>query len=222
MRCCYNIDKIVILKNTKPLHVVEGLLLEPKSSDDMYKFRIEMGWGDNDNELYKWSGNVSVSGGEIADVEPCFRGKSVLAPSALSTDGHSDANDVDSKIITQSPDKVEWQCFTLKNTSPMHPQTSAVIIEVKGSLDTKVEIDVNGHKKTTTIGALTKAGYTGHMEYYHSQAFKVHPVITKSMYCVSAKLIDKDIASGNDFYHMEVYQQNGSSAYVSPVYFTST
>lgn len=216
---CYNLDKIVVYKNLKPIHIVEGLLLEPKEEDETYKFRIEMGWGNNKDDLFAWKGNVEVQGGEILDVEPCFRGRSVLAPTTLSTDGYDDANDVDSKIMTQTSKETSWQCFSIKNTTPMHAQTSAVIIEVKGNKDTVVEINVNDHKKQVTIGELIEGGYTEEMKYFHSQAFKVHPVITESQYHVSGTILDEVAAKEKDFYHLEVHQLNGSHAFVSPVYF---
>ncbi len=219
VKACYNIDKIVILKNTKPIHIVEGLLLKQKENDETYKFRIEMGWGNNIEEAFLWEGKVQVSDGALIDAEPCFRGKSVLAPSSLSTDGYSDANNLDSKILSCSDKCAKWQCYTFKNTSPMHSQTSAVIFEVKGSENTVLSIDVNGHTKNITIKELLEMGYSEHMNYYHSQAFKVHPAISSSEYMVSQIIKDENSSDEKTFYHMEVYQLNGSCAYVSPVYF---
>ena len=63
-----------------------------------------------------------------------------------------------------------------------------------------------------------EGGYSAHMKPYHSQAFKVHPIFTETEYSVSGTLTD-DTHGGKDFYHMEVYQANGSCAFVTPVYF---
>ena len=215
---CYNIDKIVVLKNLKPIRIVEGLLMEPSEKDDHYKFRIEMGWGNNQEELFRWLGSLSVEGGRLLSAEPCFRGRSVLAPSSTNTDGYGDVNNIDSKIYDQTETSVNWQCFSVRNISPLHPLTSSVIFELEGTLDTKLTIDVNGHKKTLTVAQLMAYGYSEQMKAHHSQAFKVHPIITESQYVTEDTFTDEP-SGGRDFYHMEVYQANGSCAFVSPVYF---
>ncbi len=214
---CYNIDKIVVYKNLVPIDITEGLLLANSSNDTKFKLRIEMGWGNNSDEVFAWNGKVSVNGGTIVDAEPCFRGRSVLAPSSLSTDGHDDANDIDSKILEQSENAVSWQCYTLKNTTPMHPQTTAMIIEIQGSTDSTLTIDVNGHIREVKVGELIEYGYSEHMKYFHSQAFKVHPIISESNYHVTKHIKDTS-DNAKDFYHLEVYQRNGSCAFVTPVY----
>jgi len=56
------------------------------------------------------------------------------------------------------------------------------------------------------------------MKPYHSQAYKIHTAISTSQYMAEDTFTD--MASGpRDFYHMEVSQQNGHWAYVTPVYF---
>lgn len=215
---CYNMDKVVIYKNLRPIRIDEGLLCLPSPADRRYKFRVEMGWGDNETELYRWLGEVSVRNGRVLDVEPCFRGRSVLAPSSANTDGFDDVNDIDSKIIEAGEDRVRWQCFSVKNVSPLHPLTSAVILELEGSPDTELTIDVNGHVQNMTVAQLMRGGYSNHMKPYHSQAFKVHPAISRSQYTLGGEFTDEK-QTETDFYHMEVYQANGSCAFVSPVYF---
>lgn len=215
---CYKLDKVVIFKNLKPIHIDEGLLLTPAPQDRHCKFRVEMGWGNNQQELFRWLGSVSVRGGRILSAEPCFRGRSVLAPSSASTDGYDNVNDIDSKLIRVEPQEAHWQCFTVKNVSPLHPLTSAVIFELEGNPETEITIDVNGHRHTLTAAQLMAGGYSEQMKPYHSQAYKVHPIFTESEYTVGGELTDRS-ETERDFYHMEVYEANGSCAFVTPVYF---
>ena len=215
---CYKLDKVVIFKNLRPIHIDEGLMLFPSPDDNHYKLRIEMGWGNSKTDLFRWLGNVTVENGSILSVEPCFRGRSVLAPSSTNTDGFDDVNDIDSKLLEVSAQRASWQCFSVKNVSPLHPLTSSVILELEGSPETQLTIDVNGHRQTLTVKQLMEGGYSAHMKPYHSQAFKVHPIFTETEYSVSGTLTD-DTHGGKDFYHMEVYQANGSCAFVTPVYF---
>lgn len=217
VRACYPIDKIVVYKNLKPFSFVEGLFLESDDSDRCFKFRVEMGWGNSDL-LYTWHGAVRVVNGSIKSVEPCWRGRSVLAPSGVDTSGYDDVNDIEDAILTQTETETTWQCATVRNISPQHPMTDSVIVEVCGCRDTAVTINVNGCETTTTIGKLIHGGWTAQMKKYHSHAFKVHPAVGESEYAVRRSCIDEEGRPG-DFYHMEVIQRNASCAFVTPVWF---
>ncbi|MEG7531430.1 MAG: DUF3604 domain-containing protein [Hungatella sp.] len=218
VEACYPIDKIVVYKNLEPIKIIEGLLLKTQKSDTRYKFRIEMGWGNNAEDVFEWNGHVGIKGGMIVEAEPCFRGKSVLAPSTVGGDPHNDINDMDNQMLEINEKEVFWQCYTVKNQTTLHPQTDAVIIEVKGTPETEIFIDINGHCAVKTIAELCQYGYSEHMKPYHSQAFKVHPAIGESAYVVEDTFLDQG-SEDADFYHMEVSQLNQQYAYVSPVYF---
>ena len=163
----------------------------PKSEDNRYKIRIEMGWGNNEQELFPWKGRIRVSDGQILEAEPCFRGRSVLAPSASQDVSQDNINEIDNRILSISDDSVSWQCFTVKNPSPVQPQTCAVIAEIQGSRDTVVEIEVNGHCRRTSIGELCRYGYSEHMKPYHSQAYKVHTAVSCSQYTAENSFTDE-------------------------------
>lgn len=214
---CANIDKIVIYRNLNPIHIAEGLTMMPKSEDNRYKIRIEMGWGNNEQELFPWKGRIRVSDGQILEAEPCFRGRSVLAPSASQDVSQDNINEIDNRILSISDDSVSWQCFTVKNPSPVQPQTCAVIAEIQGSRDTVVEIEINGHCRRTSIGELCRYGYSEHMKPYHSQAYKVHTAVSCSQYTAENSFTDE--WEGPAFYHMEVAQTNQQWAFVSPIFF---
>ncbi|MFR9028818.1 MAG: hypothetical protein ACLVIR_13330 [Clostridium sp.] len=189
----------------------------PKSEDNRYKIRIEMGWGNNEQELFPWKGRIRVSDGQILEAEPCFRGRSVLAPSASQDVSQDNINEIDNRILSISDDSVSWQCFTVKNPSPVQPQTCAVIAEIQGNKDTMVEIEVNGHCRRTSIEELCRYGYSEHMKPYHSQAYKVHTAVSRSQYTEEYSFTDE--WEGPAFYHMEVAQTNQQWAFVSPIFF---
>lgn len=216
VKACYSLNKLVIFKNLKPLHIVDGLTLLARDTDHRWKLRVEMGWGSNSEDLFAWHGSICVLNGKLESVEPCFCGRSVLSPTQMPKID-DEINAIDSRLLSFSNQQVEWQCFTLKNPSTLHPQTNAIIIELSGDTPS-IEININNHKRISSIKELMHYGYTEHMQPYHSNAFKVHPAISESQYLVSSVLTDKP-TSDHDFYHMEVYQANGSCAFVSPVYF---
>lgn len=100
----------------------------------------------------------------------------------------------------------------------MHPQTNSVILEVNGDEDSMLYININGQLRALTIKELLEMGYSSHMKPYHSHAYKVHTAIGESKYNVS-KTVRDSADKGKAIYHMEVIQQNGSCAFVSPVFF---
>lgn len=218
VKACYPIDKIVIYKNLEPIHITEGLFLKPDKADTRFKVRVETGWGNNKDEPYRFTCTAHVDDGKILNIEPCFRGRSVLAPSAEEDDSQDEINKLDNRILSCQDNVSAWQCETFKNLSTLHPQTSAVILEIEGTPETTISFDINGRTNSRTIGELMAAGFSGHMKPYHSQAFKVHTAVSASQYTVEKTFTDVNGAAG-DFYHMEVSQLNGHWAYVTPVWF---
>lgn len=217
VEACYLIDKIVIYRNLEPVRIIDGLMLKPKAGDTRFKLRIEMGWGNNEEELYPWNFQVKLSGGRFLEAEPCFRGRSVLAPGSADGDAREDINQIDNRILSVTDHEVSWVCQTIKNPSTLQPQTCAVILALEANADSVVEIRGNGHEISKTVGELCGYGFTKHMKPYHSQAFKVHTMISESQYKVDGTFTDR--MEGTGFYHMEVHQRNNHHAYVTPVYF---
>jgi len=219
VRACYPIDKIIVYKNLKPLHILNGESLVSRTGRGTYKVRIETGWGYDQSTPYKWVGQVRVINGKVLDVEPCFRGASILAPKENNAVEFSDLiNSLDNRILSQDHDLVSWQCFTHANSSPLQAATCSVIIEIEGSDDSVLEINVNNLKNIASLGELSVMGYTQHVKSYASQAIKVHTAMHESNYVVERQIEDQD-GESSDFYHMEISQKNGSWAFVSPVYF---
>ncbi|WP_395548314.1 MULTISPECIES: DUF3604 domain-containing protein [unclassified Lacrimispora] len=218
VEACYPIDKIVIYRNLEPIRIVEGLLLKPQAADRRYKVRVETGWGNNADSLYRFDCSADIENGRLLGIEPCFRGRSVLAPSAEDNASQDDINQIDNQILHRGETDAAWRCETVKNLSTLHPQTCAVVLEIEGTPDTKVRLSINGQETSHTVRELMAAGYSSHMKPYHSQAYKIHTAISTSQYMIEDTFTD--MASGpRDFYHMEVSQQNGHWAYVTPVYF---
>ena len=210
------LDKIILYKNLKPLHIINGEMFQDTNETGCYKLRIEMGWGNQD--LYRWNGSVSVEGGSIAGYNTYFRGRSVLAPSANETYDENSINDIETFSQQISGKELIWRCDTTGNKSTLHPSTSSIVIKVQGDLDTKVTFRLNGTSYTAAIRELLHYGYTNHMEYYHSQAFKIYKAVPESRYTFHLNLEDNVPENKCDVYHLEAAQKNRQWAYVSPIY----
>ena len=104
------------------------------------------------------------------------------------------------------------------NKSTLHPCTSSVVVKVKGDLNTQITYQLNDKTYTATIKDLLAYGYTNHMEYYHSQAFKIYKAVPETRYTFDLDLEDINPENEWDVYHLEVAQKNRQWAYVSPIY----
>lgn len=212
----YALDKIVLYKNLKPFHILNGEFAFSPAYVGKYKIRVEMGWGNQ--ELYSWNGAVEVIGGTICGYNPYFRGRSVLSPTAVGDYDLNNVNDMKSEIHQESGTRLAWSCDTVGNQSTLHPCTSSVLIEIEGMPETSVKFDINGKVVEASIEELCQKGYTVEMEYYHSQSFKVYRALPASKYHFDLELCDREPENACDFYHIEVSQKNRQWAYVTPIW----
>lgn len=213
----YWLDKIILYKNLKPLHILNGEMCQEVCTEGKYKIRVEMGWG-NSEDLFTWNGNIKVEDGNIEKYTTYFRGRNVLAPSEDADYDINDVNAIDNSTQRLNEQEVEWSCQTVKNKSTLHSMTNHIVFEIKGDLDTKVIIDINGKQETHTIRELLDAGYSNHIKPHHSHAFKVHQAIPETQYIFNLELKDIEKENECDVYHVEVAQKNGHYAFVSPVF----
>lgn len=213
----YEIDKIVLLKNLRPLQIINGeeYNYRPVNSNH-YKIRLEFGWGNNKDELYEWRAEVKINDGKILNYQTGFRGRNILAPDTTETDAFENINDVENKVMNCSNDQIDWQCFTLANFSTLHPNTSQMILEIEADPDADITLTVNDKEHRIRLSELLQSGFTWQTKTFASQAYKIYRAIPESHYCISGE--KTDTAFPGDFYHLEVYQKNGSCAFVSPVF----
>lgn len=210
------LDKIVLYKNAEPLQVINGEFFREVNREGCYKLRVEMGWGGK--ELYRWNGSIAVENGSLVSGNTYFRGRSVLAPSE-SADYDGDAiNHIETWSRRNGDREFVWSCDTVGNLSTLHPCTSSVVVKVKGDLSTRVSFVLNDRTYRASIGELLEYGYTAHMKYYHSQAFKIYRALPESRYAFEMELEDNKPQKETDVYHLEIAQKNRQWAYISPVF----
>ncbi len=214
---CDRFDKIVLYKNMKPWRVVNGEFIESENKNpSRYKIRLELGWGREENG-YLWDGSCSLNGGKMVSVEPCFRGKSVLAPQQHMTDD-PDINNLESSLLQESDSHVCWKCTSFKNPTTLHPQTASLIFEVEGDWKTEMVFDVNGIKIKQSINELLRGAMSRHVKPYNSEAVLVHAAVPETAYRYDAGWEDSEKEAECDMYHVEVRQMNGQYAWISPIW----
>lgn len=210
------IDKVVLFKNLRPIKIINGETLTAINEKGRYKVRIEMGWG-NTKDLFTWNGSVKVENGLLTDVEKCFRGRSILAPSQdLSV--NDTVNNIDNRVLYQDEKELKWICQTAKNVSTLHPSTSAIVLELEGSLDTVLTGEINEKSFSLSIAELLEHGLVCPMKSFNSQSFKIHQAVPQSQYDLKFNWTDLEKEKEIDIYHVEIRQTNSSCAFISPVY----
>lgn len=213
------LDKIVLYKNGRAVRIINGEFSRQVNQTGCYKIRIEMGWGDP--SLYHWEGSVKTGEGVIESFQTYFRGRSVLAPQKGEEYDESRINDIATFSERRGEGEIAWSCDTTGNKSTLHPCTSSVVIKVRGGLDTRLYLTVNGKAFVSTIRELLEYGYTAHMKYYHSQAFKVYRAVPETQYLFDMEFLDETPERAEDVYRLEVSQKNRQWAYISPIYVRS-
>ncbi len=209
------IEKAVIYKNLKAIKTIyKEDIPVGKKGPGRYKIRVETGWGRKTN-AFQWVNSVKVSAGEIIAADPCFRGQSVLAP-VEGEEFSKDVNSLGNRITSLSKDEVSWKCKTFRNPTTRHSATCAIVMEIKGSPETKLEIILNNKTILSDIEELQEHGISGHLQTYNSEAYLIHKAVHESEYCVDMECI-KTSKSG-DYFHGEIHQVNEQSAWISPVY----
>ena len=88
---------------------------------------------------------------------------------------------------------------------------------MEGSLDTVLKITVNGRVVEKKISDIAGNSLNYHTGITNSPAFKIHQALPSRQYLIQGEFEDE--CEGNSIYWMEIFQKNGSVAFLSPVYF---
>lgn len=215
IRACDALDRITLYKNNAPWRVVEGSALAPRPTE-IYKVRLEMGWGWAPNG-FLWEGDLRVLDGELLGVEPCFRGRSVLAPSAEMAEDET-INALENRILAQSHDHLFWRCTSFQNYTTLHPATAALILEIRGDEKAHLQVTLNGVPEEVSLGELLEAARGVHLKPYNAEAFLLHRAVPEWAYTFRGEWVDDAPHQAVDVYDAEVRQVNGQYAWLSPIF----
>jgi len=208
------LDQVVIYRNAQPWQVLAGDELRTVSSQGRYKVRLEMGWG-RSPEPYLWEGIARVADGAVIGVEGCFRGQSRLAPTADRSED-PDVNALRNGILAQEPDRVAWETTSFANVSTLHAQTAAIILEIAGDAQTRLDVEANGVRISQTLGELGTRGVAQHVQPWASEALLVHHAVPDVAYRFQ-KTLGLGGSEPGDTWYVEIRQANGQYAWLSPV-----
>lgn len=213
------LDRIEVVKNNKPLKRFFGP--EPQEPGKVFKgvIRVEWGWGDKD-ESTRWDGEATLSGGQIASVEPCFTGDPVLAPAA-DGGGVAESDDPIHGIAGQDEHRVAWFSHTQGNLHPFLRNTCALVLEVEAPMSATLDFNVNGSTFGWSIADLTEGSRSEYLRGWLSEAVMVHRAVPDAVRSASVSFADPGVENETDFYYVRVAQENNQWAWASPIWVTS-
>jgi len=213
---CDYIEKIIVYKNLKPYKCIyyEDFVSNNKNYKK-YKLRIEYGWGKNIIG-FPWQGEIQISDGNIIDVETCFKGRNILAPNKEDNYNNS-INAINNKITNKTINSFNFISSTVKNPSPLHSLTNAIIIEIEGNIDTLISLKLNDKDICLSLKELINNNISYHLDEYNSEAF-VLSCIEEEFYSYNNTWLDSTESDEKGFYHVEISQKNGQMAWISSVF----
>ena len=198
-----------------------------------YRFRIEWGWGPMKGyQIYDWTGSITIDHGKLTHVVPCFR---------------SDPFDEHRRkeITGQDDQHCAWQShtsrggiITSRNSALACGPTDAIAIEIHGTQDTTIEIELDCSTRqsivstpvdwsvnnatdskhlSTTLGQLLQGGQ--HLDFTDKMLTwaHVHRAVPSQLYRLSGSLRHAS-AQGAAFYYVRATQDNGHMAWSSPIW----
>lgn len=214
------LDRVELLKNGRRYRLFEADGVPgDESPSGRYRLRLAWGWGRKD-EPVSWQAELSLSEGQITQVEPCFSGQAVVAPKQgahAAPDSPDDEHDLPHAVLGQESRHVAWRSITTGNLSMRHASYQGLSLEVAAPLTAQVRLAVNGCEYRYTLGELLAGPRTEFLRGWLSEAVQVGPAVAVEACRAAAELMDQpQLAS--DRYQLRVAQQNGQWAWLTPIW----
>jgi hypothetical protein len=209
------IDKVELLKNGR---VIQRFFPEPAMEPQPpFRLSITWGWGRKDR-LATWRNELTLSEGDITGLETCFSGQAVVAPKSLDELGESpDDVDLPHEVLEHSNRRVVWRSITSGNLTMRHATTQQLRLTIDAPLSAAVIVESNGIKYRHSLEELLAGGRTHYQNGWLMEAIKIGPLVPLSECRVNAEWIDPPERETDD-YRLQVAQQNGQWAWLSPIW----
>lgn len=203
------IDYIDVLHNNRVIHR-ESVLPQTEDKSQTFKVYVEMGWAEL-KEAYDWDISLSITDGQLLEVEPRLRG---YGPSV----SPEDDNFAYSKLDTSQSNCVHLSTRTRRNQSLHTASTEGFSIEIEGTSDTRLVAEVNGHTYDLTLGDLMTGSRTFYMGGFVSPAICFHRAVPASEYVRQFTFNHVNHTADRDWYYVRVRQHNNQWAWSSPIW----
>ena len=220
------LDRIELIKNGQVIatHCHQGTWPQPARGAVRLKLRLEHGWGPDSTPASGavskvWDATLRTGNARIRSVEKCF-----------TTYGQ--------EIRRQTDTECEYRLTTIGRRN-----RQAVVFELQGRTDDRIELECDGQVHTFTLAELlrtsqviwnrdetqarlvrdygfdpTSIDTTDDMLYECAHKLKLHLAVPEAGYTTLFEFVDESSRSARNCYYVRVSQLNGQWAWSSPIW----
>lgn len=175
------------------------------------KVHIEAGWGEAKTAT-PWDVGLRVVDGDLAGVEPRFRGP---FPSTPPRDGELHAPHA---LERPDADTVRFTTRTWPNPHSALAATEGVCLELDVDEATSLDIDMNGRRHSVPLRDLRTGSRSFHLAGFVSPALRIRRAIAESEFATRFSFRHRPGPAHTDMYRVRVRQRNDQWAWSSPVW----
>ncbi|MEX2443740.1 MAG: hypothetical protein WD492_09060 [Alkalispirochaeta sp.] len=185
----------------------------PHPPDTEAIVHIDLGWGER-GKRYDWDGTVEVSGSELQDVVPRFRGQEVVSP----LDASDNQVPLHNASWSRSSDhSVAFQCTTWGNMTNTTPSTQGFDLRVSDASNARIRFRTGDIDREYAVADLIRGSESGNLGPIDSPAFRLSADSRPA--CTWSITWDEDHPRpGNRWYYVRVRLKNGHWSISSPVF----
>jgi len=204
------LDRIDIVKNGR-LWRRETRLMEPNVIDSRAKVRVEWGWGGAD--LTEWIGEMNVEAGRIVGCSPNF---GPPPPNCVEEVSAARCRWV-SHTIGVPPEEAQRRFFYRY----AREGTNQIVVELEGAPDTAGAVRLNGQLLRFRLADLLQNScaelVTGDSA-LGGRKIKLHQAVGDRRCTARCRFTDDQPERDEDSYYARVTQENGHTAWSSPIW----
>lgn len=208
------IDRVEVLRNNQVIHRDHPIdrVVRASGWDKPVLCRIEFGWGPwgdlNMARTCDWRFKVALTDGKMLSATPCFQ-----------------AGPFDEQRRNRIESVDERGCEVVSYTSRLQAYeeraTNAIILEIQGSPETKLEVSPTQPAQmsfTKSLGQLAQSSDAEFTGPFTSESILLHRPVFAENYRTEFDFTDERESKSTDWYYVRVVQANGSIAWSSPIW----
>lgn len=180
------------------------------------RITLELGWGPR-GKAAPWEVDLSISAGEILELDPRFRGHDVLSPEQEAETGESTFF---SSCRRRDAQSVHLETTTWGNPTSTTSGTQAISLDVSMPRHGTVRARINGVETEADLERLLAGGKSGHLRHeIDSPAWLFHRAPEEHELIWNIELPDfTPTMQPGDFLYLRVRQTNNQWAWGSPIF----
>lgn len=179
---------------------------------------LEVGWGQR-GKRQEWDVEFGVTEGTVTAVETRFRGPDILSPEQKDLPS-KESSSFYSSCEKKGVQAVHFSTVTYGNPTNTTPGTQGVCLSVDVPRTAKIWININGIYRETPVRDLLNGGHSGYLiEEIDSPSWLLHKMPNKKQFVWDIDLSDFEVdMQVGGYAYLRVRQQNGQTAWASPVF----